>query len=90
MEREIARFNERITVQKNTVVVDKYHNHKNEWTDYFSCFAYANTYVKDEETEVLTHDERTVIFEVRYCSELACITSTNYRILFHGDRKSVV
>lgn len=89
MERAIARFNERITVQKSTVVVDKYHNHMNAWEDYFSCYAYANTYAKDEETEVLTHDERTVIFEVRYCSELAGITSTNYRVVFKGDAYNI-
>ena len=33
MERDIARFNERLTVQKNEVVIDKYGNHKNVRTD---------------------------------------------------------
>jgi hypothetical protein len=41
MERKIARFNQRLTIQKNEVTVDRYGNHKNVWTDYFSCFTYA-------------------------------------------------
>ena len=51
MERKIARFNERLTVQKNEVVVDKYGNHKNTWTDYFTCYTYASTYQYDKENE---------------------------------------
>ena len=35
MEREIARFNERLIIQKNTVTVDEYKNHLNTWTDYY-------------------------------------------------------
>ena len=44
MEREDCRFNERISIQKNEVVTDKYGNHKNVWTDYYSCFTYASAY----------------------------------------------
>ena len=33
---ETVQINERLTVQKNEVVTDKYGNHKNTWTDYFS------------------------------------------------------
>ena len=29
----------RITIQKNTTVVDKYGNHTSAWTDYFRCWA---------------------------------------------------
>ena len=35
----IEKMNERITIQQNSVTVDKYGNHKNGWTDYFSCAA---------------------------------------------------
>ena len=85
MERAIARLNERITVQRNEVSTDRYGNHMSAWEDYFSCHAYASTYTKEEEEGVITSDERSVSFEVRYCSELAGITSTGYRIIFHGD-----
>ena len=86
MERDIAKFNERMTVQKNEVVMDKYGNHKNVWTDYYSCFTYASTYQYDKENEAATTtEERTINFEVRYCTELADIDSTHYRVSFHGD-----
>ncbi|CAK7036777.1 MAG: hypothetical protein BACD_00143 [Bacteroides rodentium] len=85
MKRDIAKFNERITIQKNSVAIDGYQNHKNVWEDYFSCYAYASTYgAQEKESEIVT-EERSIIFEVRYCSELSGITSTGYRILFHGD-----
>ena len=86
MERKIARFNERLTVQKNTVVVDKYGNHKNAWADYYSCFTYASTYQYDKENEAATTtEERTINFEVRYCDELKDLDSTHYRVTFRGD-----
>ena len=86
MERDIARFNKRLTVQKNEVVIDKYGNHKNVWTDYYSCFTYASTYQYDKENEAATTtEERTINFEVRYCTELKDLDSIHYRIAFHGD-----
>ena len=86
MERKIARFNERISIRKNTVVTDKYGNHKNVWTDYYTCFTYASTYQYDKENEVATTtEERTINFEVRYCGELKDLDSTHFRVAFHGD-----
>lgn len=85
----IEKLNEKITIQKNEVIVDKYGNHKNGWSDYFTCHAYANTYVKDEEGETVITDERTITFEVRYCSELRDLTSTKYRVVFHGETYNV-
>ena len=79
----IEKMNERTTIQQNAVTVDKYGNHKNGWTDYFSCAAYASTYQYDREKEsVITEAEQTVIFEVRYCSELKSLDSTHFRIRF--------
>ena len=86
MNRDIARFNRRITIQKNTVGADRFLNHTNVWTDYFTCWAYAGTYEHDKEEhgEATTKPEQTVIFEVRYCSELQSLTSDDFRILFNG------
>lgn len=81
----IEKLNEKITIQKNVVVTDKYGNHKNTWTDYFACHAYANTYVKEETDSEVTSDERSISFEVRFCSELKDITSTGYRVMFHDE-----
>lgn len=85
----IARMNEKITIQKNSVAADKYGNHKSRWTDYVTCHACANTYVKDEEEGVATSDERSISFEVRYCSELKEITSTGYRVVFHDEEYDI-
>lgn len=79
----IARMNERITFQKSSVATDSVGNHRNTWADYFSCFAYASTYAADETQGEVVTEERSVTF--CYCSELACVSSTGYRILFHDE-----
>lgn len=78
-------MNERITIEKNTTVVDKVGNHVNRWEEYFFCFTYASTYEVEEKSGEITTEERTVTFNVRYCSELKNITSTGFRVRFHGD-----
>ena len=85
MERKIARFNKRITFQKSTAYQDQYRNERLRWEDYFSCYAYANTYTGEESEGEVTYENRTVNFETRFCSELTPVTSTGYRILFNGE-----
>ena len=36
---EVSLLNVKITFQKNTVAVDGIGNHRNTWTDYYSCHA---------------------------------------------------
>ena len=81
----IARLNERITFQKNSVAVDAVGNHRNVWEDYFSCFTYASTFQASENAGEVTTEEQSVTFCCRYCSELARVSSTGYRILFHDE-----
>ena len=89
--REIARFNERITIQKNAVVSDRLQNRMNAWKDYYSCYAYASTYQFDEEQPKETiNPEQTVSFEVRWCQELRKIDSIHYRIVFNGDTYNII
>jgi len=86
----IEKLSERIVIQTNSVSMDQYGNHVPQWVDYFSCSAYANTYVKDEVTDgTVIQDERQITFEVRYCSELRNITSNGYRVLFHGEAYNI-
>lgn len=87
---KIGRMNERITIQKHEVVVDKYQNHSNEWNDYFSCYTYASTYTANEDGDPVTSEERSITFEVRYCPELKDITSTEYRVLFHDEAYNIL
>ena len=82
---EIARMNERIIIEKNAVAVDKIGNHVNTWEEYFSCYTYASTYEAQESGDEVKEENRSVTFSVRYCLETAAVTSTGYRIHFHGD-----
>ena len=85
----ISRRNERITIQKNESYTDKYKNHVHTWTDWFSCYAYASTYEVDEDGDEVTYENRRITFEVRYCPEIAAVTSTGYRIVFRGENYDI-
>ena len=86
----IARKNVRITFQRNEVYSDRYKNRLQQWTDYFSCFAYASTYAAQEDGDTVTSEERSVTFEARWCPELASVTSTGFRVLFEGDAYNIL
>ena len=81
----IERLNEKIIIQQSTVTADEYGNRVKNWTDYFTCWAYASTFAKDETPDVTTTDQRGITFEVRFCSELAELTSDQYRVIFHSE-----
>ena len=72
-------MNERITFEKNTTVVDKVGNHVNTWED-----------ESKESGDEVTEENRSVTFSVRYCRETAAVTSTGYRVHFHGDLYNIL
>lgn len=81
----IAAMNERITFQKHIVEIDDIGNRINTWEDYFSCWASVsasklNVGEKNEAAQTLEQDR--LDFTVRWCSQTAEITSTEYRIIF--------
>ena len=93
----IEKMNERITIQQNAVTVDKYGNHKNGWTDYFSCYATAGannaisgTGTGSESTGVVIRSEESLAFTCRWCAALAAVTSTGYRILCDGKTYNII
>ena len=84
----IAGLRTRITIQKNETVVDKYGNHKSEWTDYFSCWATAVTSglsTKEKEDVGHTVEADRLDITVRYSTETAVVNSKQYRVLL-GSR----
>ncbi len=82
---DIAALNVEVTFQKNTVVTDEVGNHKNIWTDYFTCHATVGTGTGTESNGAATvNPEESMDFTTRYCSELAAVESTKYRILMQG------
>ncbi len=86
----ISRKNARITFQKNSISSDQYKNQIQSWTDYFTCSAYASTFVAQEDGEKVIYENRSVTFETRYCPELAAVNSTEYQILFEGEQYNIL
>jgi SPP1 family predicted phage head-tail adaptor len=77
----------RITFQRAQVQVDEYKNHKNTWTDYFTCWATAVTSgLSSSEKEEAGHtvEADRLDITVRYSSETAAVNSKQYRILVKG------
>lgn len=83
---KVSLLNEKILFQKNTVISDAIGNRKNEWEDYYSCFATIGGEGGNEKSEAgQTVDDASITFSVRYCSQLVDIMSTGFRILFRGE-----
>lgn len=87
----IALLNTRIQIQKNTVVTDAIGNHKNVWTDYYSC---AATISGESGTEVYrageTLESADLYFTVRYCSETGVVTPSGYRVVYGGELYNII
>lgn len=82
----IALLNVKITVQKNTVTVDKIGNHKNEWMDYYSCYATVSNESPSENTAAGTVvDNSKIDFTVRYCKAVSAIDSAGYRVIYDSE-----
>ena len=88
---KIELLNVRIEIQKSTVVTDKYGNHKNEWTPFYSCFATVSAESPKEDTAAgIVVDSSKVDFTVRYCRSAAAVTSTGYRIVFKDETYNIL
>ena len=80
---DVAALRSKVTFQKNETVTDKYGNHKNAWTDYYTCFATIGgeglASSKEEQVAGTTVEEASMTVTVRYCAKAAAIT------LFMGE-----
>ena len=95
MRRPVSRYNSKVVFQRNTVVTDTIRNRTHTWMDYFSCYAYVNTVAManqaaQEGTSVVPIEQRNITFETRCCSELAVVSSVDYRIVFAGDVYDII
>lgn len=82
----IGLLNTRIMLLKNVVTVDAIGNHRNEWTDYFSCYAtLGNEAGEETEDAGQVNDKATCSFSVRWCRETSVITSTSYRVRWNSE-----
>ena len=83
---DIAAMNERVMIQENTVVTDRYGNHSNVWTDYFSCYAtISGENGKEQAVAGETVEATDMNVTVRWCTETGAVRPTRYRILFHDE-----
>ncbi len=92
----VALLNEKIMIQKNTVVEDEIGNRTNEWQDYFQCYVTvggssgsAKNGSQVQEAGI-TEDKTELTFTVRYCTETIDVDLTHYRILFRGNVYDIV
>ena len=78
---DIALLNRKVTVQKNTVVVDDIGNHVSKWDDFYSCYATISGESPNESTSVGTVVDNTKAdFSVRWCKAVSEVTPDGYRV----------
>ena len=91
---EASLLNVKVTFQKNAVEVDGVGNHKNAWTDYYSCHATvsgeAGRQTSESEAAGTVADESDVSFTVRWCRKASVMDSTGYRVVFGGGIYDIV
>jgi SPP1 family predicted phage head-tail adaptor len=87
----VALLNVRITVQKNEVVADSIGNHKNTWTDWYSCYATVSSESPNEDTDAgMIVDNSKMDFTIRWCRNAAEITSDKYRVIYNGSAYNIL
>lgn len=80
---DIALLNQRIVFQKNTVTTDSIGNHKNSWTDYYTCAAtIGGESGKEADVAGTTVENTDITFTVRFCAAVDAITEDGFRISF--------
>lgn len=82
----IARLNQRLTLQKNVLVTDALGNHLSGWEDWYACACSASEEGGSEEQAAsMTVDEHLIWFTIRWCTQLEGLTPDGYRVRFHED-----
>lgn len=83
---KVSLLNERITIGKSKIEVDKIGNHKNVWSKYYSCYAIISSEGPKEETSSgAIWDESKIDFSIRYSGEVVDISSIGFRAIFHNS-----
>lgn len=86
----IARLKVRITIEKAMVKADEIGNHTNGWEEYYSCYAYPDTYTVDESTGKVDYENKTIAFTVRFCKQTKELSSVGFRIRFQDMTFNIV
>lgn len=87
----ISLLNVRITFQRNELVTDEIGNHRNIWSDFYSCYATVSGEGGSEKFSAgVLVDDSDISFTVRYCNALTSIDSTKCRIVFEDDAYNII
>ena len=91
---DVAALRTKVTFQRNETVTDRYGNHKNTWTDYYTCFATIGgeglASSKEEQVAGTTVEDFSMTVSVRYCAKAASIDSTHFRVMFRDEIYNIV
>ena len=91
---DVAVLRSKVTFQKNETVTEKYGNHKNAWTDYYTCFAAIGgegmASSKEDEVAGTTVEDFSMTVSVRYCQKATPIDYTHYRVMFMDEIYNIV
>lgn len=88
---DIGKLNQRISIQKKTVISDGIGNQTEEWTKVHDCWAAVNTVSGREFLAARQqNEENTVNFKVRHCKKIAEIGTVDYRIIFHNKIYDII
>ena len=83
---DVALLNVRIMIQENQVVTDEIGNHKNTWSDYYSCFATVSNESQSEDTSAgVVIDNSKIDFTIRWCRLASQIDAEHFRIRYAGE-----
>lgn len=87
----VSLLNERLMIEKSNVTVDEIGNHVTQWLPYYEC---ATTISHESPLETsatgATWDRRKIDFTIRYSREVANLTTTEYRVQFHGETYNIM
>lgn len=91
---DIALLNVRISFLKNIVTVDEIGNHRNTWTEQYSCYATVSTDGSSKSGTIdalgSVEENGSLAFTVRYCDTAAAFRADNARIQFRNEFYDIV
>lgn len=88
---KIAYLSERVTFEKCVAEMDDAGNHINTWTAVFSCAADIGSEGGSETKDAAhTEDRSEVTVTVRWCSEIADVGPTAFRVIFKDDIYDII
>lgn len=80
------KLNNRITIQRCSIVSDSIGNRLQKWVDYYTCWAYVNNLSgKEYWAAAQSNAQHSLYFLIRYNSKVADLNSEQYRVKFRGQ-----